>query len=120
MHVACLIGKNFIAGVFGRQLGQNPKKFYRWLKSTGGSIQWLHMFELAGDKLNAAGTRARMPQPLQFEPFGIAGQLDVTLAFHGFALFSPGHSHRPFPIGNLGAARGAQFLISKQRRDIQH
>lgn len=96
-----------MVGKFGRKLGQDLKKFYRWQKSTDESIHDLSKSERCGNRLNAAEIGTRMPRPLQLEALNVAGQLDIPVAFDWPALFGACHRHRPFPIGNPGAARGA-------------
>ena len=53
------------------------------------------------------------------DPFGIAGQFHVTLSTNWFSLCGAGCLDGAFPIGDLRAAFGGEFLISHAGSDVQ-
>jgi hypothetical protein len=55
------VGKNFSAEEFMRKLGQLPKRFYQWQKSTGDSIRCVSTSELSGNTLKLLKTRTGAP-----------------------------------------------------------
>ena len=53
------------------------------------------------------------------DPFGIAGEFHVTLSTNRLSLCRAGCLDGAFPIGDLCAAFGGEFLISHARSDVQ-
>jgi hypothetical protein len=52
------------------------------------------------------------------DPFGIAGQFHVPLSMNWFSLCGAGCLDGAFPIGDLRAAFGGEFLISHAGSDV--